>query len=152
MSQLNSQKISLACDWQYKVEGDPFPKGGAGLDMGLTINPGYFVTGAFYNIMEPITTTGNPAIDTIRIFFWIDFFGVTLCLSDTIANINAKLLGVWYAGVHNDLASIPNSNFVQNPQAIATPGIYQIFIASTAPLTGGRIATVWDCVQLDVKY
>lgn len=151
MSQLNSQIISLACDWQFKVEGDPFPKGAAGLDMGLTINPGYFVTQAFYNIMEPITTTGNPAVDTIRIFFWLDFFGVTLVLSDTIANINAKFLNTWYAGVHNDQSAIPNFNSVQNPQPIATPGVYQIFIASTAPLTGGRIATQWTCVQLDIK-
>lgn len=151
MSQLNSEKVVLSCDWNYRIEGDPFPKGAAGLDMGLTINPGYFAEAAYYNIMEPITTTGNPAVDTIRIFFYIDFFGVTLVLADTIANINARFLNTWYTGVHAPDYAISNNNFVQNPQQIATPGIYQIFIASTAPLTGGRIATSWSCIQLDIK-
>src|SRR5690606_39690914 len=92
MSQLNSERLSLACDWQFRVEGDPSPAGVTGIPMGLSLNPGHFIESAFYNIMEPITTTGNPAVDTVRIFFWLDFFGVTLCLADTIANINALLL------------------------------------------------------------
>ena len=151
MSQLNSQRVSFSCDWNFNVEGDPFPFGGFGLDMGLTINPGYMIEAAFVNVMQPITTTGNPAVDTVRIFFWIDFFGVTLCLADTINNINARLLNTWYSGVQNNLAATPNTNVVQNPFAIATPGVYQIFISSTAPLTGGRIATNWACIGNDIK-
>lgn len=151
MSQLNSQRKSFACDWNYKIEGDPFPKGGFGLDMGLTINTGYMIESAYYSILEPITTTGNPAVDSIRIFFWIDFFGVTLVLSDTIANINARLMNTWYAGVHANNIAIPDTVQMQNPIGIAVPGIYQIFISSTAPLTGGRIATNWCCTGLDIK-
>lgn len=151
MSQLNSERLSLACDWQYRVEGDPFPSGANGLPMGLSLNPGHFIESAFVNIMEPITTTGNPAVDTIRIFFWLDFFGVTLALADTIANINARLLNTWYTGVQTPVYTLANNVAVQNPNAIATPGIYQIFISSTAPLTAGRIATVWNTCQLQIK-
>lgn len=151
MSQLNSERLSLACDWQYRVEGDPFPNGAFGLPMGLSLNPGHFIESAFYNILEPITTTGNPAVDTIRIFFWLDFFGTTLVLADTIANINALFLNTWYTGLQAADYALPNTVAVQNPVAIATPGIYQIFISSTAPLTGGRIATVWNTCQLQIK-
>lgn len=151
MSQLNSEAISLSCDWQFKVEGDPFPSGGAGLPMGLAINPGHFITSAFYNIMEPITTTGNPAVDTVRIFFWIDFLGTTLVMADTIANLNALFLNTWQTGIKAPNYALANTTAVQNPNAMAAPGVYQIRISSSAPLTGGRIATVWNVTQLQIK-
>ena len=151
MAQLNSQRDSLSCEWNFTVDGDPSVKGVGGLDMGLTINPGYFVENAYYNILTPLVTTGNPAVDTVRIFFWLDFLGVTLVLADTIDNINLKLLNTWYSGTKAALNATPDTVVVQNPFAIATPGIYQIFIASTAPLTAGRIATSWSVVGLDIK-
>ena len=151
MSQLNSERISLACDWNFKVEGDPFPSGAAGLDMGLTINPGIFIESAFVNIMEPITTTGNPVVDTIRIFFYIDFLGTTLVLFDTIANINARFMNTWYTGTKAPFYALADQNIQQNINAIATPGVYQIFISSSASLTAGRIATCWNCCQLNIK-
>lgn len=146
--QLQSERFSNACDWNFKVEGDPFVKPLQIVDMGLTLLPGTMIESAAFNILQPLVTSGNPAVDTF-IIFAITPLGPVL-LNDTINNINALLLNTWYT---SDYAPyIATRAFMeQNLAPIAQPGIYQIQAYSSAPMTAGRIMCNLNCVQLYVN-
>jgi len=148
MSQVNSEVFSSACDWNFKIEGDPSVNGVAGIDLGLTINPGILCTEGYANVLDPLVTTGNPAVDTLTIFFIVDIFPFTVILTDTINNINARFVNDWYAGARGP--NTPNQPVMQNFSPIATPGVYQIRCASTAPMTAGRILINLLCTQLNI--
>lgn len=145
MSQLNSEYYSKAVDWYFPVEGDVFPSGAAGKNLGLQLNPGESVWSSGYNVLSPITTSGNPAIDTMTFFFIINLGTTFQIASDTINNLNA-LLNAWrYNSVNPSYPA--NATLLQNPFPIATPGVFQIKASSTAPITGGHVILNLNCTQ-----
>lgn len=148
MSQVQSTSFSAACDWNFAVDGDPgVAAQPTGLDLGLTINPGILIEASYYNILAPLVTTGNPAVDTLTIYF-IGPSIFTNVFSDTIDNINLKFLNDWYFTSRGPYVADQPIN--QNFAPINFPGNYQIKCSSSAPMTAGRILVNFSCVGLNI--
>ncbi len=149
MSQINSQIYSKACTWDFSVEGDPFPFGAAGMNLGLQINPGESIWQSGFNIITPLASP-TPLVDVVTIFYIIDLGATFRVLTDTVANINLLLGNTWfYNSANNSYAA--GATIMQNPFAIATPGVYQIKISSTNTLTAGKIAANFNCVSHNIQ-
>lgn len=149
MSQINSEIYSKAVSWEYSVEGDPFPSGLAGLNLGLQLNPGESVWQSGFNIVTPLVSP-TPLVDVVTIFYIIDLGATFEVLKDTVANINARFSNTWYYNNIN-ASYAANAVLMQNPFAIATPGVYQIKISSTNNLTAGKILANLNCVQHNIQ-
>ena len=144
--QVQSTISSKACMWDFAVDGDPsLAAQPTGLNLGLQIPTGTLISSSYYNKLAPLTTSGNPAVDTLTIYF-IGPSIFTNVFSDTIDNLNLLFLNDWYFTSRGPYVADQPIN--QNFAPITTLGDYAIKCSSTAPMTGGRILVNFNCVQL----
>lgn len=136
--QVNSAVLTKSFTWDFGIEGNP---GAGGVSLGVSLQPGEIVVAAYYKIITPITTSGNPATDTMT--FTIIPFNIAgyRLLTDTINALNTSTQN-WIqcpypAGV----------TCWQNGQPIGSVGIFNATAYSTAAITAGKVVIGMHIMQ-----